>query len=196
MHAAISVDAEVPVSFAAPGDIAELLEAAGRNGVPLTWLLYSGLTRPDEVVAYYRDHALERIPHDHELGLHVHFDDHELGDYQTDPARRRDLILRGDRVLRDCSIRATSFRAGCWCLEASDVAVLEQIGIVIDSSPCPGSPPRNHAGHGDWRELTVREPYRPSHDNLFERGGAELLIVPIASSPTPNAAAAASAAFP
>lgn len=187
MYAAISVDAEVPVSFSPPGDVRRLLEAADRHVIPLTWLLYSGLTRPDEVVAYYHDHVLARIPAEHELGLHVHFDDHNLQSYQASPARRRELIMQGDQVLRDRGIRATSFRAGCWCLEASDVPVLEDLGIVVDSSPCPGSPPRNHPGHGEWTGLTVREPYRPSRESLLERGDARLLVVPVCSSPVPTA---------
>jgi len=187
VYAAISVDAEVPVSFTPPGDVDALLREAERHGIPLTWLLYSGPTRPGEVIAYYRDHVMERIPREHELGLHVHFDDHQLRNYQVDPVRRRELILQGDRVLRVFGFRATSFRAGCWCLQASDVDVLEQIGIVVDSSPCPGSPPRNHPGHGDWRELTIREPYHPSHRSLLRRGDARVLVVPVCSSPTPTA---------
>ena len=187
MYAAISIDAEVPISFDAPGDISEILAAAERNSVPLTWLIYSSITRPEDVARYYHDHVMHRIPGSHELGLHVHFDDHRLENYEADPVKRRELIIRGFNVLQKYHVKPTSHRAGCWCLQASDITVLEEIGVLVDSSPCTRFRSGNHPGHGDWRGLDFRDPYRPSYSSLFEKGDAKLTIVPVCSSHEPNA---------
>lgn len=186
-YAAISIDAEVPVSFEIPGDIGEIIATAESHSVPLTWLIYSGTTRPEEVVRYYHDHVLHRIPGYHEIGLHVHFDDHQLRNYAADSERRQELIRRGFDVLQRYHIKPTSHRAGCWCLQASDIAVLESIGILVDSSPCPGFQSPNHPGHGDWRELTYRDPYHPSYASLLQEGNAKLTIIPVCSSAEVNA---------
>ena len=185
-YAAISVDAEVPVSFDAPGDIDALVDVSRTHGVPLTWLVYTSRDRPDTVARYYHDHVIGRLPGSHELGLHVHFDDPRLEHYQPDPAERRQAIVAGAEVLRAYGITPTSFRAGCWCVQASDVAVLEEVGIRVDSSVCPGFRSPNHPGHGDWRGLTFRDPYRPAYDSLLQQGEARLLVVPVSSSAEPG----------
>lgn len=187
MYAAISIDAEVPVSFDAPGDVDEIIDASERHSVPITWLLYTGITRPEEVVRYYHDNVMRRIPAYHELGLHVHFDDHRLENYESDPAKRRDMIRRGFDVLQKYRIKPTSFRAGCWCLQASDVRALEEIGILVDSSPCPRFSSPNHPGHGDWTDLGFRDPYHPSYSSLLERGEAKITVIPVCSSQGPGA---------
>ena len=187
MYAAISIDAEVPVAFEAPGDIEDIIAASEKHDVPVTWLLYSSITRPEEVVRYYHDHVMHRIPGYHELGLHVHFDDHELKNYEPDPMKRRELILRGAAILGKYHVKPTSFRAGCWCLQPCDIAVLEEIGILVDSSPCPGFPSPNHPEHGGWQALTLRDPYHPSYSSLFEKGDAKLTVIPVCSSLHPNA---------
>ena len=187
MYAAISIDAEVPVSFDAPGDIDGIIEISHQQSVPITWLLYSGATRPEQVIRYYHDEVMHRIPGYHEIGLHVHFDDHRLENYVTDPTRRRELILRGAEVLRKYHVKPTSFRAGCWCLQLSDVEVLEEAGILVDGSACTGFRSPNHPGHGDWRGLSFRGPYRPSYSSLAEKGTAKVTFVPTCSSPECNA---------
>jgi len=187
MYAAISIDAEVPVAFSPPGDIDGIIRASERNGVPLTWLIYSGTSMPEEVAGYYHDNVIHRIPRDHELGLHVHFDDHKLEHYVADPAARRELIVRGVKVLEKYGIKPTSFRAGCWCLQSCDVQFLEEASILVDSSPIPEFCSTNHPGHGDWRELTFRGPYRPSYSSLLEKGNANLVVVPVCSSQKKNA---------
>ena len=185
-YAAISVDAEMPVSFDAPGDTDAILDVSREHAVPITWLIYTSRDRPDTVAHYYHEHVIGRLPRSHELGLHVHFDDHQLKNYQPDPAERRQAIVAGAEVLRAYGITPTSFRAGCWCLQPTDVDVLEEIGIRIDSSPCPGFRSPNHPGHGDWRRLTLRDPYHPAYDSLIEPGSAELLVLPVSSAPEPG----------
>ena len=187
MYAAISIDAEVPISFGSPGDIGDIIRVSEQQGVPITWLLYSSTTRPDEVIRYYHDEVMYRIPGYHEIGLHVHFDDHRLENYVTDPARRRESILRGVEALRRHHIKPTSFRAGCWCLQLSDLEVLEEVGILVDGSPCTAFRSMNHPGHGDWRGLSFRDPYRPSYSSLLEKGAARLTVVPTCSSLRHNA---------
>ncbi len=187
MYAAISIDAEVPVSFAEPGDINDILAVSEAHAIPLTWLIYSSAARPDEVARYYRSRVMPRIPGYHEIGLHVHFDDHRLQNYQTDPEKRRAAVIAGAKVLESCGVRPTSFRAGCWCLQPSDIEALEEVGVLADSSPCTGFRSTNHPGHGDWRELSLRDPYCPSYSSLLEKGDARLIVIPVCSSVTRNA---------
>ena len=87
-------------------------------------------------------------PKTHEIGLHIHFDDHELQNYVSDPAQRKRHIERGLEVLAAHQIHPTSFRAGCLCLQPCDVKVLEEGGILVDSSPCPGGT-TNHPEYVD-----------------------------------------------
>jgi len=176
----------VPVSFDAPGDIGGIIETSQKHSLPVTWLIYTSSTRPQTVARYYKDRVIGRLPASHELGLHVHFDDHNLDNYQPDPTERRELIIQGVEVLRKYDIIPTSFRAGCWCLQASDIEVLEEMAILIDSSPCPGFRSPNHPGHGDWRNLDLRDAYHPAYDSLFRKGDAKLMVLPICSSPEPG----------
>lgn len=57
----------------------------------------------------------------------------------------------------------------------------------MDSSPSAGFQSPNHPGHGDWRELSFRDPYRPSYSSLLQEGDARLIVIPVCSSTTHNA---------
>lgn len=179
--AAISIDCEIPVPWGPPGEVDALLGVAEEQAAPLTWLIYSGATRPTQVADYYQAHVLSRLPDSHEVGLHVHFDDHELQNYVSDAVSRTRLIERGLEVLQARGLRPTSFRAGCLCLQPGDIEALERGGILVDSSPCPGGT-TNHPEHVDWKDLALREPYHPSYSSLLEKGHATLIVLPVCSS--------------
>lgn len=188
-----TVDTETPVSFAPTEELygipqtEAIIDVSRRHGIPVTWLLYTSLEHTATVPDYYLRNFVPHIPEGHEFGMHCHFDTTNLPrrdritEYKTDPAVRGAIIRDGAAALRERGFRPVSHRAGCLCLENSDITALEEAGIRMDSSPCPGVTLGNHAGHGDYRGMELRTPYHPSYEDLTRCGDAGLLIAPVAS---------------
>ncbi len=74
-------------------------------------------------------------------------------------------------------IKATSFRAGAFALLPCDVKYLEDIGILVDSSPVPDA---DYKMFVDWRGAP-HEPYHSTEDDLTRPGSNRILHVPIAT---------------
>jgi hypothetical protein len=74
-------------------------------------------------------------------------------------------------------VKPTSFRAHRLDLLPSDLRNLEDIGILVDASACPGA--------ADKHEVTwpagPTQPYHPAYDDLSKPGDARLLMAPIAT---------------
>ena len=147
--------------------VSEIVEVAENKAVPLTWLL--GVTEHDPMtnVKLYHNEYLHKIPAWHELGLFITFD---TGAGNT--IERGELIRVGKDILKTYSIKPTAFRAARGDLEASDIAALEDIGILVDSTP--GSSAGRPAG-------TSQAPYHPSYTHVQTPGEAKLLILPVAN---------------
>src|SRR5207248_3172930 len=83
-----------------------------------------------------------------------------------------DLIRIGKDVLKQFSVKPTSFRAANGDLEADDLRALEDIGIIIESTP----------GSSAGRPLgSPTAPYHPSYANVHQSGDAKLWIAPVAN---------------
>ena len=76
-----------------------------------------------------------------------------------------------------CRVKATSFRAGAFALEASDIPYLEDIGILVSSSSVSGS---EYKMFKDWNG-GPQEPYHPSGEDLLQKGTSKLLEVPVSA---------------
>ncbi len=147
--------------------VSEIVEVAENKAIPLTWLL--GVTEHDPMtnVKLYHNEYLHKIPAWHELGLFITFD---TGAGNT--VERGDLIRIGKDILKAYSIKPTAFRAARGDLEASDIAALEDIGILADSTP--GSSAGRPAG-------SSQAPYHPSYTHTQSAGEAKLLVLPVAN---------------
>ena len=162
---AISVDC----TCAAQGKcyVSEIVAVAEQFNIPLTWLLDVAEHDPLTNVQLYHNEYIHRIPAWHELGLHLTFD---TGASNT--VERGDLIRVGKDILKQFSIKPTAFRAAHGDLEPNDLKALEDIGIVIDSTP----------GSSAGRPLSApKAPYHPSYNQLHQPGDAKLWIVPVAN---------------
>ena len=147
--------------------VSEIVDVAEQFKVPLTWLL--GVTEHDPMtnVKLYHNEYLHRIPAWHELGLYISFDT-SAGNTMD----RGDLIRVGKDILKQFSIKPTAFRAANGDLEASDLRALEDIGILVDSTP----------GSSAGRPIGApKAPYHPSYDHLHQSGDAKLWVVPVAN---------------
>jgi len=147
--------------------VSEIVAAAEQYRVPLTWLLGVDQHDPLANIKLYHNEYLHRIPAWHELGLHLTFDS---GVNST--VARGDLIRVGKDILKQFSIKPTAFRAANGDLEADDLRALEDIGILIDSTP--GSSAGRPVG-------APNSPYHPSYTNLHQEGDARLWVVPVAN---------------
>ena len=190
----LTVDTETPVSFAPeeernPRGVPQtraLIQVAKQHNVPLTWFIYTNRTHPEAVIDYYAEHIFPILPETHEIGLHSHFEEMPIPqrdrftNYQEDPASRRAIMERGYQILLEHGIRPTSHRTGCLCMQECDIPVLEELGILIDSSVAPDTYLGNHPGHGDYRGKELRAPYHPDYHDLTKPGNAKLTIAPIA----------------
>ncbi len=147
--------------------VSEIVAVTERYNVPLTWLLGVAEHDPMRNVKLYHDEYLHRIPAWHELGLHLTFD---TG--MTNTVARGDLIRVGKDILKQFSIKPTAFRAANGDLEAGDLKALEDIGVIVDSTP----------GSSAGRPLGApNQPYRPSYDHLHQSGAAKIWIAPVAN---------------
>ncbi|HLJ58012.1 MAG TPA: hypothetical protein VKT77_23440 [Chthonomonadaceae bacterium] len=147
--------------------VKEIVAASEQYRVPLTWLLGVAEHDPLSNVKLYHNEYLHRIPAWHETGLHLTFDASA-----GNTVARGDLIRIGKDVLKQFSIKPTAFRAANGDLEADDLRALEDIGIIIDSTP----------GSSAGRPLGApNAPYRPSYSNVHQTGDAKLLVAPLAN---------------
>jgi hypothetical protein len=147
--------------------VSEIVAVAEQFNVPLTWLLGVAEHDPLSNVKLYHNEYQHRIPAWHELGLHLIFD---TGANNT--VERGDLIRIGKDILKQFSIKPTAFRAANGDLEVGDLRALEDIGILVDSTP----------GSSAGRPLGAPKiPYHPSYENLHQAGNAKLWIVPVAN---------------
>jgi hypothetical protein len=147
--------------------VSEIVAVAEQFTLPLTWLLGVAEHDPMSNVKLYHNEYLHRIPAWHELGLHLTFD---TGASNT--VERGDLIRIGKDILKQFSIKPTAFRAANGDLEASDLQALEDIGILVDSTP----------GSSAGRPLNApKSPYHPSYTQLHQSGDAKIWLVPVAN---------------
>lgn len=147
--------------------VSEIVTVAEQFRIPLTWLLGVSEHDPISNVKLYHNEYLHRIPAWHELGLFLQFD---TGVRST--VERGDLIRVGKDVLKQYSIKPTSFRAANGDIETSDLKALEDIGILVDSTP----------GSSASRPLSApTSPYHPSYENLHQTGDAKIWIAPVAN---------------
>ena len=147
--------------------VSEIVAVAEHYTLPLTWLL--GVTEHDPMtnVKLYHNEYLHRIPAWHELGLYLTFDAST-----NNTISRGDLIRIGKDILKQYSIKPTAFRAANGDLEANDLRALEDIGILVDSTP----------GSSAGRPLGApKAPYHPSYTHLHQAGHAKIWVVPVAN---------------
>jgi hypothetical protein len=95
--------------------------------------------------------------------------------YVEDGRERGNIIAIAKDVLKSHRIKPTSFRAGCFALMPSDLAYLEDVGILVDSSSVSGS---EYKMFVDWTG-GPREPYHPSTDDVTKEGTSKVLTVPV-----------------
>jgi hypothetical protein len=170
---AISVDCEA--ASASKCYTREIVQAAEEAVIPLTWLIYVSGKDPMSNVNLYHAEYYHRIPSWHEYGLLLGFEN--SGGYVSEPKERADLIRLGKDVLKQCHVKPTSFRAHRFDLLPSDLRCLEDIGILVDSSSCPGAQDK----HGVKLPDGPTQPFRPSYKNLANPGDAKIVMAPIAT---------------
>ncbi len=151
----------------------ELVRIAEEFHVPMTWLITVSASEPMSNVMLYHAEYLHRIPSWHEIGLRIQFQSN--GSLITDPRERGALIQEGRDLLKQCHVKPTAFRAADHALLASDLPYLEDIGIIVDSSPAPGVTTSNGV---DWEGIPS-QPYRPAHNDLKALGDATVFFVPV-----------------
>lgn len=154
------------------GDYIKVLEA---EFVPATWLIHVSLKDPSANTKLYYHEFFHKIPNWHELGMKVNFEN-ERG-YVEDPKERGHIIRVAKDTLKSHLIKATSFRAGAFALLPSDIPYLEDIEILVDSSPVPDADYRMFV---DWTGAP-KNPYHGSSDDLRKEGNNKILHVPIAT---------------
>jgi len=154
----------------------ELIEVSEACEIPLNWMLEVSSSNPLSNARMYYEEYIHRIPAWHEFGLHIHFDTE--GGYIRDPQQRANLIRLGKEILKQHHIKPTSFTAGCFALETSDIPVLEDIGILVDSSAAPDI---DYKEFVDWSGAPTA-PYHPSREDVKKAGDSSLMIVPVATS--------------
>ncbi len=154
------------------GDIIKLAE---RQFVPITWLIHVSELDPSANTNFYYKEFFHKIPSWHEIGMNVYFEN-DRG-YVEDPKERGNIIQIAKDVLKSHRTKPSSFRAGCFALQASDLRYLEDIGVVVDSSSVAGS---DYKMFVDWTGGQT-SPYHPSYDDVRKEGSSKVLCVPIAT---------------
>ncbi len=170
---AVSVDCEA--ANAGKCYARELVRVAEEFTVPLTWLIYVSEKDPLSNLDLYHREYFHRIPAWHETGLLVGFE--SSNGYVSDPKERGDLIRIGKDVMKSRHVKPTSFRAHHFDLLPSDLKNLEDIGILVDASACPGATDKHEV---TW-PAGPTQPYNPSYTDLSQPGDAKLLLAPIAT---------------
>lgn len=151
----------------------ELIEVAEEFTVPLTYLLFVSEKDPLSNIDLYYNEYVHKIPAWHEMGMLVSFEN-SLG-YMSDPQGRGDLIRIAKDALKSRHIKPTSFRAHRFDLLPSDLKPLEDCGILVAASTCPGAIDKYGVAQPDGPS----QPYHPSYDNLNAEGTAKILMAPL-----------------
>ena len=87
------------------------------------------------------------------------------------------MIRMAKDAIKSRHIKPTAFRAHGCDLLSDDLKALEDIGILVDGSGCPGAKDKMGIVHPDG----PNEPYHPSYTNLCEVGTAKIVFAPIAT---------------
>jgi hypothetical protein len=153
----------------------ELVRVAEEFTVPLTWLVFVSVKDPLSNIDLYRNEFFHRIPAWHETGLLLAFENSQ--GYIADPKERGDAIRVGKDVLKSRHVKPTAFRAARYDLLPGDLKHLEDIGILVDGSACPGAMDK----HKVMRPEGPTQPYHPSYEDLNRPGSAKILVVPLAT---------------
>lgn len=153
----------------------EIVRVAEEFKVPLTWLISVSPGDPMANVNLYHNEYFHRIPSWHEVGLHLTFEN--SGGYISDPKARADAIRMAKDVLKQVHVKPTAFRAGHHDLLPDDLKVLEDVGILVDCSACPGARDKHQVRSPEG----PTQPYHPSYADLSVAGDAAILMAPIAT---------------
>lgn len=153
----------------------EYIRVLEEEFVPCTWLVHVSLKDPSANTNLYYHEYIHKIPSWHEMGMKVNFEN-ERG-YVEDAKERGNILWVAKDTLKSHMIKCTSFRAGCFALLPSDIPYLEEMGILVDSTPIPDA---NYKMFVDWKDAP-REPYHSSSDNLHVEGSNKILHIPIAT---------------
>ncbi len=151
----------------------EIVQIAEEFMIPITWMIYVSEKNPTSNADLYYREFLHRIPSWHEIGLHCHFED-QTGYVENEKVRAQ-IIRMGKDILKSHLIKPTSFRAGCFALIPPDLKYLEDIGIMVDSSPVPDS---DYKMFVDWTGAP-KQPYHPDYNDCRKQGTAKLLCIPV-----------------
>ena len=147
--------------------VSEIVEVAEILRIPLTWMLDIAEHDPMSNIKLYHNEYLHRIPAWHEQGMHISFDTST-----GNTVARGDLIRLGKDLLKQYSIKPTSFRAANGDLETDDLIALEDIGILVDAT----------LGSSTGRPMSApKSPYHSSYSNLHQEGDSKLWLVPVAN---------------
>ncbi len=153
----------------------EYIKACENEFVPMTWLIHVSMKDPSaNTKLYYHEYA-HKIPNWHEIGMKVNFEN-ERG-YVEDPKERGNILWVAKDTLKSHQFKCTSFRAGAFALLPRDIPYLDEIGIVVDSSPVPDA---EYKMFVDWRGAP-HEPYHSDAEDLKKEGSNRILHVPIAT---------------
>jgi hypothetical protein len=153
----------------------EYIKVLEAEFVPCTWLIHVSMKDPSANTNLYYHEFIHKIPSWHEIGMKVNFEN-ERG-YIEDPKERGNVLWVAKDTLKSHMIKATSFRAGCFALQASDIPYLQEIGVLVDSSVVPDS---NYKMFVDWTGAP-HEPYHSDPDNLRAEGSNRMLHLPMAT---------------
>jgi hypothetical protein len=143
--------------------------------VPATWLIHVSMKDPTANTKFYYQEFAHRIPNWHEIGMKVNFQN-DRG-FIEDPKERGHMIRVAKDSLKSHQFKCTSFRAASFALMATDIKYLEDVGILVDSSPVPDAEYRMFV---DWDGAPC-EPYHSSPEDLKKVGTNRILHIPIAT---------------
>lgn len=150
-----------------------IIKLAEKHFVPITWLIHISELDPSANTNLYYKEYFHKIPSWHEIGMNVYFEN-DRG-YVEDARERGNIINIAKDVLKSHRIKATSFRAGCFALKPTDLAYMEEAGILVDSSSVSGS---DYKMFVDWSGGPT-DPYHPSKEDVRQVGDSKVLTVPI-----------------
>lgn len=143
--------------------------------VPASWLIHVSMKDPSANTKLYYQEFAHKIPNWHEVGMKVAFEN-EHG-YVEDPRERGQILWVARDTLKSHMFKCTSFRAAAFALLPSDIPYLEEIGVLVDSSPVPGSDYRMFV---EWSGAPS-DPYHSDATDLKKVGSNKVLHIPVAT---------------
>lgn len=165
-----------------------------RVGARPTYLLSDEVIGQEECVE-----VLRQIP-SCELGTHLHGDVVEphrtLKDVrkqyiremqcsysrEVEGGKLRNLTQHFQKAFR---MSPSSFRAGRFGAGPNTIALLEELGYLVDSSVTPGILWYYKEGMADFRSA-CDQPYFPSYEDITKKGVAKILEIPVSIVPYPH----------